>query len=134
MGSYFHGMSKPKFGSTGHGKRYYRLTSSSFNLTLYKTGLLTKADSFGFSVSQPLKFESGEINFSFPIEEQLKKKFFLMISQLQWKHRGDKLIWNLFTVPPIRKGYLRSRIGVSKDQGHISSDRLEPFFETSWEF
>jgi len=35
---------------------------------------------------------------------------------------------------PIRKGYLRSRIGVSKDQGHISSDRLEPFFETSWEF
>ena len=29
-----------------------------------------------------------------------------MISQLQWKHRGDKLIWNLFTVPPLEKDTL----------------------------
>ena len=35
---------------------------------------------------------------------------------------------------PIKNGHLRSRIGVSKDQGHISSDKLQPFFETSWEF
>jgi len=35
---------------------------------------------------------------------------------------------------PIRNGHLRSRIGLSKDQGHISSDKLQPFFETSWEF
>ena len=35
---------------------------------------------------------------------------------------------------PIKNGFLKSRIGLSKDQGHISSDKLQPFFETSWEF
>jgi hypothetical protein len=35
---------------------------------------------------------------------------------------------------PIRNGYLRSRIGLSKDQGNISRSKLQPFFETSWEF
>ena len=35
---------------------------------------------------------------------------------------------------PIKNGFLKSRIGLSKDQGHISSNKLEPFFETSWEF
>ena len=66
MGSYFYGMSKPDLDRQGMVKDISRLTSSSFNLTLYKAGLLTEADSFGFSISQPLKLESGEINFSLP--------------------------------------------------------------------
>ena len=134
MGSYFHGMSKPKLDQQGMVKDISRLTSSSFNLTLYKTGLLTKADSFGFSVSQPLKLESGEINFSLPYRRTVKKEVLFNDFSASMEASGRQVDMEFIYSTPIRKGYLRSRIGVSKDQGHISSDRLEPFFETSWEF
>ena len=37
-----------------------------------------------------------------------------MISQLQWKHRGDKLIWNLFTVPLLEKDILGVELAFQK--------------------
>ena len=63
MGSYFYGMTKPDLGQEGIIKDISALTSSSFNLTLYKEGFFNKQDSFGFSLSQPLRLESGEIDF-----------------------------------------------------------------------
>ena len=111
-----------------------RLTSSSFNLTLYKAGLLTEADSFGFSLSQPLKLESGEINFSLPYRRTVKKEILFNDFTASMGSSGRQVDIEFIYSTPIRNGYLRSRIGLSKDQGHISSEKLQPFFETSWEF
>ena len=111
-----------------------RLSSSSFNLTFYKAGLLTETDSFGFSISQPLKLESGEINFSLPYRRTVKKEILFNDFTASMEASGRQVDMEFIYSTPIRNGYLKSRIGLSKDQGHISSDKLQPFFETSWEF
>jgi len=134
MGSYFYGMSKPDLEQKGMVKDISRLTSSSFNLSLYKAGLLTEADSFGFSISQPLKLESGEINFSLPYRRTVKKEILFNDFSASMGASGRQVDMEFIYSTPIRNGYLKSRIGVSKDQGHISSKKLQPFFETSWEF
>ena len=134
MGSYFYGMSKPDLDQVGMVKDISRLTSSSFNLTLYKASLLTEADSFGFSVSQPLKLESGEINFSLPYRRTVKKEILFNDFTASMGASGRQVDVEFIYSTPVKNGHLRSRIGLSKDQGHISSDKLQPFFETSWEF
>ena len=134
MGSYFYGMSKPDLDQVGMVKDISRLTSSSFNLTLYKAGLLTEADSFGFSVSQPLKLESGEINFSLPYRRTVKKEILFNDFTASMGASGRQVDVEFIYSTPIKNGFLKSRIGLSKDQGHISSNKLQPFFETSWEF
>ena len=134
MGSYFYGMSKPDLDRQGMVKDISRLTSSSFNLTLYKTGLLNEKDSFGFSLSQPLKLESGEINFSLPYRRTVKKEILFNDFSASMEASGRQVDMEFIYSTPIRNGYLKSRIGISKDQRHMSNDKLQPFFETSWEF
>ena len=134
MGSYFYGMSKPDLDQAGMVKDVSRLTSSSFNLTLYKAGFITETDSFGFSISQPLKLESGEINFSLPYRRTVKKEILFNDFTASMGASGRQVDVEFIYSTPIKNGFLKSRIGLSKDQGHISSNKLEPFFETSWEF
>tara|TARA_Y100000590_G_scaffold204472_1_gene231918 strand:+ start:561 stop:2990 length:2430 start_codon:yes stop_codon:yes gene_type:complete len=134
MGSYFYGMSKPNLDQVGMVKDISTLTSSSFNLTFYKTGLFGDTDSFGFSISQPLKLESGEINFSLPYRRTVKKEILFNEFTTSMRASGRQVDMEFIYSTPLRNGYLKSRIGLSKDQGHISSDELQPFFETSWEF
>ena len=81
-----------------------------------------------------MKLESGEINFSLPYRRTVKKEVLFNDFSASMEASGRQVDMELIYSTPIRKGYLRSRIGVSKDQGHISSDRIEPFFEASWEF
>jgi hypothetical protein len=134
MGSYFYGMTKPDLGQEGIIKDVSALTSSSFNLTLYKEGFFNKQDSFGFSLSQPLRLESGEIDFSLPYRRTVTKEVLFNDFSASLDPSGRQVDMEFIYSTPIRNGYLRSRIGLSKDQGHISSNKLQPFFETSWEF
>ena len=134
MGSYFYGMTKPDLDQQGIIKDVSKLTSSSFNLTLYKEGLFNKQDSFGFSLSQPLKLESGEIDFSLPYRRTVTKEVLFNDFSASLDSSGRQVDMEFIYRTPIRNGYIRSRIGLSKDQGHISRNQLEPFFETSWEF
>ncbi len=134
MGSYFYGMTKPDLGQEGIIKDVSALTSSSFNLTLYKEGFFNKQDSFGFSLSQPLRLESGEIDFSLPYRRTVTKEVLFNDFSASLDSSGRQVDIEFIYSTPIRNGYLRSRIGLSKDQGHISRSKLQPFFETSWEF
>ena len=74
------------------------------------------------------------MNFSLPYRRTVKKEVLFNDFSASMEASGRQVDMEFIYSTPIGKGYLRSRIGVSKDQGHISSDRLEPFFETSWEF
>ena len=134
MGSYFYGMTKPDLGQEGIIKDVSALTSSSFNLTLYKEGFFNKQDSFGFSLSQPLRLESGEIDFSLPYRRTVTKEVLFNDFSASLDSSGRQVDMEFIYSTPIRNGYLRSRIGLSKDQGNISRSKLQPFFETSWEF
>ena len=127
-------MTKPDLVQQGMVKDVSRLISSSFNVTLYKEGFFNKQDSFGFSLSQPLRLESGEIEFSLPYRRTVKKEVLFDDFSASLNSSGRQVDMEFIYSTHIRNGYLKSRIGVSKDQGHISNDQLQPFFEASWEF
>ena len=133
-GSYFYGMTKPDLIQQGMIKDVSRLTSSSFNLTLYKKGFFNKQDSFGFSLSQPLKLESGEMEFSLPYRRTVTKEVLFDDFSVSLDSSGRQVDMEFIYSNPVRNGYLRTRIGLSKDQGNISRSQLQPYFETSWEF
>ena len=127
-------MTKPDLIQQGMIKDVSRLTSSSFNLTLYKKGFFNKQDSFGFSLSQPLKLESGEMEFSLPYRRTVTKEVLFDDFSVSLDSSGRQVDMEFIYSNPVRNGYLRTRIGLSKDQGNISRSQLQPYFETSWEF
>ncbi len=134
QGSYFYGVTNTDLKKTGLIKDVSNLSSSAFNLGLYTNRVFNEGDRFGFRISQPLRLEKGNISLSLPVRRTVYREvlFDSFVSDLE--PSGRQIDVEFIYSTPLKNGTIKSRFGVSKDQGNVSRKDLQPFFETTWEF
>ena len=133
LSSFFLGETKSDLTNLGLIKDLSKFTSSSFKVGIKKNNFFLKDDSLSIHITQPLRIEKGVASFSIPIGRTKLKKIILDEFDANVSPSGRELNFELVHKAPLIYGYLYTRFGLVKDEGHINRNKLEPFFETYWE-
>jgi len=133
-GSVFFGETHANLSETGLINSINKFTSSSFNLGIFKNGLLNSLDSFGFKITQPLKLEEADIKLSIPVGRTKYREVLFEDYNLSLTPSGREVRAEFIYQRPISNGNLYASFGYIKDQGHMSLDKVEPYIAANWQF
>ena len=130
LASYYYGITDPNLSQKGLIQKVGRISSSSFNLSFFKSGFISNKDNFGFRISQPLRVDSGEVNFSIPYKRNVNRKVLFRDFSGSISPTGRQIDLEFIYNSPLKRGNIISRMGLIKDSGNISRNKSEPYFET----
>jgi len=133
-GSLFYGKTQTNLSETGLIESLDRFTSSSFNLGIFKKSIFDSFDSFGFKIIQPLRLEEANIEMSLPVRRTKYKEVLFDKYDLGLTPSGREIRAEFIYQRPIPGGSFFTSLGYIKDQGHLSSDKAEPYIAANWQF
>ena len=133
-GSLFYGKTQTNLSETGLIKSLDGFTSSSFNLGIFKKSIFHSFDSFGFKIIQPLRLEEANIEMSLPVRRTKYKEVLFDKYDLSLTPSGREIRAEFIYQRPILRGSFFTSLGYIKDQGHVSSDKAEPYITANWQF
>jgi len=133
-GSLFYGKTQTNLSETGLIESLDRFTSSSFNLGIFKKSIFDSFDSFGFKIIQPLRLEEANIEMSVPVRRTKYKEVLFDKYDLSLTPSGREIRAEFIYQRPIPRGSFFTSLGYIKDQGHVSSDKAEPYISANWQF
>ena len=133
-GSLFYGKTQTNLSETGLIKSLDGFTSSSFNLGIFKKSAFHSFDSFGFKIIQPLRLEEANIEMSLPVRRTKYKEVLFDKYDLSLTPSGREIRAEFIYQRPILGGSFFTSLGYIKDQGHVSSDKVEPYIAANWQF
>ena len=133
-GSVFYGETHADLLETGLIKSLNDFTSSSYNLGIFKKSLFNSFDSLGFKITQPLRLEESNIKLSIPVRRTKYREVLFEVYDLGLTPSGREIRAEFIYQRPIPRGNLFTSFGYIKDQGHMSSDKIEPYIAANWQF
>ena len=133
-GSIFYGETRTDLLETGLIKSLNKFTSSSYNLGIFKKSVFNSFDSMGFKITQPLRLEESNIKLSIPVRRTKYREVLFEVYDLGLTPSGREIRAEFIYQRPIPRGNLFTSFGYIKDQGHMSSDKVEPYIAANWQF
>ena len=133
-GSIFYGETRTDLLETGLIKSLNKFTSSSYNLGIFKKSVFNSFDSMGFKITQPLRLEESNIKLSIPVRRTKYREVLFEVYDLGLTPSGREIRAEFIYQRPIPRGNLFASFGYIKDQGHMSSDKIEPYIAANWQF
>ena len=131
--TFFVGQTEADLNSKGIITGIENLTSSSFSFSLLTESLVNKGDAFGFRISQPLRLEEGAVHMSIPVGRTKNKDFLFQEYSSDLSPSGRQVDFEFIYKTPVKFGYISSKLGFTRDEGHFKREKTDSFFETSFE-
>ena len=88
----------------------------------------------GFKITQPLRLEESNIKLSIPVRRTKYREVLFEVYDLGLTPSGREIRAEFIYQRPIPRGNLFTSFGYIKDQGHMSSDKVEPYIAANWQF